>query len=329
VLLFHLRNGLTRWALAASVVSGIAALPVGAAATPRPVERVQAYRVPVAHSDQGLFHLYAQERGQGAPILLLHGLGGSTYSWRHVAPVLARTHRVIALDLKGFGQSDKAFDTAYSAHDQAQLVIQFLQQRNLRHVTVIGHSFGGQVALLAALALKTADPTRIRQLVLIDTPALPQPLSPMVRIMHTPVLPYALATLVHPEIMAALTLIPGQHVERAPTHADATAYAAPFYAASARHAYVQTARQIVPPGFGLVVSRYRKLRHRTLLVWCTRDNVVPVATGRQLTRLMPNAQLQEISGCNHSPPDEAPIALTRTLTRFLTTNTFNQRSILP
>jgi pimeloyl-ACP methyl ester carboxylesterase len=65
------------------------------------------------------------------------------------------------------------------------------------------------------------------------------------------------------------------------------------------------------------------------LVWCTRDNVVPVATGRQLTRLMPNAQLQEISGCNHSPPDEAPIALTRTLTRFLTTNTFNQRSILP
>jgi pimeloyl-ACP methyl ester carboxylesterase len=312
---------LTRLGLAASLLVGVGALPSGAQAAMRAGDgAVRAYRVPVAQSNEGLFHLYAEEQGQGAPIVLLHGLGGSTYSWRHVAPVLARTHRVIAIDLKGFGQSDKAFDRAFSAHDQAQLVVQFLQRRNLRHVTLIGHSFGGQVALLTALQLRVADPTRISQLVLIDTPALPQPLSPVVRFMNLPVLPYALINIIPPEIMTALALIPGQRVEREPGDGDVVAYAEPFYSASARHAYVQTARQIVPPGFGLVVSAYRKLRQRTLLVWCASDDVVPVATGRRLVRLMPNARLDEISGCNHSPPDEAPIALTRALTRFLNTN---------
>jgi pimeloyl-ACP methyl ester carboxylesterase len=320
VLGVRLRCWLTRLGLAASLALVVGAVPIGAQAAVRAGEDVRAYRVPVAHSDEGLFHLYAEERGQGAPIVLLHGLGGSTYSWRHVAPVLVLKNRVIALDLKGFGRSDKAFDTAFSAHDQAQLVVQFLQRRNLRQVTLIGHSFGGQVALLTALQLRVVDPTRIRQLVLIDTPALPQPLSPVVRFMNMPVLPYALVSAIPPELLTALALIPGQRVEREASDGDVEAYAAPFYSARARHAYVQTARQIVPPGFGLVVSAYRKLKQRTLLVWCTGDDVVPVATGRRLARLMPNARLDEISGCNHSPPDEAPNALTRTLTRFLNTN---------
>ena len=49
-------------------------------------------------------------QGKGSPVLLIHGFGTSTYTWRHIAPELALTHRVIAVDLKGFGQSDKPFD---------------------------------------------------------------------------------------------------------------------------------------------------------------------------------------------------------------------------
>src|SRR5262245_42585751 len=51
--------------------------------------------------------LYYHEEGNGPPVLLIHGFGASTYTWRHVAPKLAETNRVIAVDLKGFGQSDK------------------------------------------------------------------------------------------------------------------------------------------------------------------------------------------------------------------------------
>ena len=54
--------------------------------------------------------LFVEEKGEGSPLLLIHGFGASTFTWREIAPALARQHRVIAVDLKGFGQSDKPFD---------------------------------------------------------------------------------------------------------------------------------------------------------------------------------------------------------------------------
>jgi pimeloyl-ACP methyl ester carboxylesterase len=278
------------------------------------------YTIDVAPPGAPPLTLYAQERGQGPTVVLLHGLGGSTYSWRYVAPVLARTHRVIALDLKGFGRSSKVFDTAYSATDQARLVATFLARRRLDHVTLVGHSFGGQVALLTAIMLARRDPSRIDQLALIDVPALPQPLTPLVAFMQQPVLPYALLTVVPPDVVTrlAVELSPGAALERRYTEADVHAYAEPFRDAAARHAYVQTSRQIAPSNLDSIVRRYRFVRQRTLLVWCADDQVVPLATGQALVRMLPHARLDQISGCNHAPPDEAPAALTRSLLRFLT-----------
>ena len=60
--------------------------------------------------------------------------------------------------------------------DQAKLIATFLVRRGLRHVTLAGHSFGGQVAMMTALELARRDPTRIERLILIDAPALPQPM---------------------------------------------------------------------------------------------------------------------------------------------------------
>ena len=97
-------------------------------------------------------NLHYKETGRGDPILLLHGLGASSYAWRYVTPELAKNHRVIALDLKGFGLSDKPKDDKYSLFDQAELVDQFIQKHKLRRLTLVGHSFGGGIAL--ALAIK-------------------------------------------------------------------------------------------------------------------------------------------------------------------------------
>ena len=96
-------------------------------------------------------NLYYEEQGKGPPVLLLHGFGASTFTWRHVAPDLAETHRVIAVDLKGFGQSDKPFDERYSVSDQAELLAQLIEDKDLRDLTIVGHSFGGGVALRLAL----------------------------------------------------------------------------------------------------------------------------------------------------------------------------------
>jgi pimeloyl-ACP methyl ester carboxylesterase len=308
-----------RWlrALAGLAVFFSGCLPVGAG--PWVEAAVSRYTLDVSAPHGQRISLYAEERGQGPPVVLLHGLGGSTYSWRFIAPSLAHRHRVIAIDLKGFGRSGKAFDTAYSATDQAHLIAEFITVRNLTGVTLIGHSFGGQVAMLTTLQLNRRTPSRIRDLVLIDAPALPQRLSPIVSLMQRPVLPYALLTALPPELVTSLALTPSpdHRYARAYTDADVEAYARPFHDAAARHAYVQTARQIAPGNLSDIVRAYRQIHQRTLLVWCTSDDIVPLATGQRLERMLPRARLERLEGCNHSPPDEAPIALTHALRRFL------------
>lgn len=268
-----------------------------------------AYFANVGGPGEDALYLYVEETGHGTPVVLIHGLGGSTYSWRFIAPVLARSHRVIALDLKGFGRSSKVFDTGYSAFDQARLLSRFLARRRLTGTTVIGHSFGGQVALMTALRRDSG--WRIARMTLIDVPALPQRLSPVVEFMRQPVLPYILMTAVPSDILTALSLnLPTrQRYARGYTADDTEAYAAPLHDAAARHAYIQTARQIVPQSLPAIVERYRTLRQPTLLVWCGGDEIVPVATGRALARILPNAELKTLPGCNHSPLDESPRAL--------------------
>ncbi|HEU4475316.1 MAG TPA: alpha/beta fold hydrolase, partial [Methyloceanibacter sp.] len=82
--------------------------------------------------------LFYQEQGSGRPLLLIHGFGASTFTWRHVAPGLARDHKVITVDLKGFGQSDKPFDSRYSVYDQAELLVQLIEDKDLRDLTLVG-----------------------------------------------------------------------------------------------------------------------------------------------------------------------------------------------
>src|SRR5215475_2499566 len=115
--------------------------------------------------------LWVEEDGHGDPILLIHGVGGSTYSWRRIVRALARTHHVISVDLKGFGRSDKPFDRAYGLLDQVRLLKRLINRGGLHDVTLVGHSFGGGVALALTLALNAIEPGAVRQLVLIDSVA--------------------------------------------------------------------------------------------------------------------------------------------------------------
>ena len=86
--------------------------------------------------------LQARVVGSGPPVVLLHGFGATQFTWREVAPDLARTHEVHALDLLGCGASPKPADGDYSPDHQARLVEAYITGRGLRGVTLMGHSFG-------------------------------------------------------------------------------------------------------------------------------------------------------------------------------------------
>lgn len=297
---------------AAGKVAGNAALP-GSAGTPNGFTSALRALTPPGGK---LTRLNVETMGSGEPVILLHGLGGSTYTWRKIAPALARTHRVIAIDLKGFGRSEKPIDEDYSLADHAALIAAYIQAEGLSHVTLAGHSFGGMVALAVALDLGRRAPHVLTRLVLVDAPAYPQEASPIMQLVQQPILPYALLSVLSPEFTTSLAL-QRQIDARTIDEADVRAYAAPYHDPAARHALITTTRQMLPLNWPEVVAAYRLVNQPTLLVWCDRDEVVPAVTGLRLERVMPNATLKIIEGCEHSPPDEAAPQLLHHMQRFL------------
>ncbi len=89
--------------------------------------------------------------GEGPAVVLLHGFGSSLDMWRPLLPELAEDHRVLALDLKGFGWTDRPRGD-YSPSAQAQLVWAVLNERGIERAALVGHSWGAAVALAMALA---------------------------------------------------------------------------------------------------------------------------------------------------------------------------------
>lgn len=249
-------------------------------------------------------------------IVLLHGLGASTYSWRRVIPELTRQFRVISLDLRGHGKSDKPFDQAYAPTAQAELVRDAMRQLKLRNVVLTGHSFGGLVALIATLQANAALETRIRKLVLLNAPAFPQPYSVGVRFLRQPILPYVALNLVPPHVSVSLALMAEAFGMPHITEDDIKFYAQPLLDTGARHALIATARQIQPSNTETIVHYYPTIKQPTELIWCRIDQVVPLSTGERLARTLPRARLTVLEGCDHATPEQKPGPVAEIIRRF-------------
>jgi len=132
--------------------------------------------------------LYFEERGEGRPLVFLHGFGANIHTWKHLVPRLADRYKTVSIDLKGFGLSPKPADNEYSAEDQAELVADFIVKKDLSDVTIIGHSLGGAIGLLTAVKLQARRRKSPHSLVLIDTIAYKQPLPFFIKLLRLPML---------------------------------------------------------------------------------------------------------------------------------------------
>jgi pimeloyl-ACP methyl ester carboxylesterase len=274
-------------------------------------------RIALAMPGHAPVTLYYEEQGSGPPLLLLHGLGESLFTWHEILPALAARHRVIALDLKGFGRSDKPDDGAYSADDQAALVARFIVERNLRDLALVGHSFGGTVALRTALVESIARTRRIRRIAVISAPALPAATARYLDLVLAPLVPDTVAAVVPPEPLARFLLKEAMG-GRVPSEEIVKGYAEPYRDHDATRAFLATARSIVNETDTAAISkRYKALALPALVVWCRKDPIVPLRSGRKLAAAIPRARLAIIDGCHHLPQHERPKQLVDTLRKFL------------
>ena len=88
------------------------------------------------------------EMGKGEPLLLVHSVGQSIYTWRELMPLFARYYRVIAIDLPGFGHSDRPYSLSYSMDEMSDILLWTMDALHLSNTHVLGCTMGGMYALM-------------------------------------------------------------------------------------------------------------------------------------------------------------------------------------
>ncbi len=257
--------------------------------------------------------------GEGPALLLLHGIAGSSRTWRDVIPALTGRFTVIAPDLMGHGQSEKP-DGDYSLGAFASGLRDLLALLDVDRASVIGHSFGGGVALQLAYQ----HPERCERLVLVDSGGLGREVNLMLRMMTLPGSEYVM-----PVVFPAFLRHWGDSLFR--TMADRgirVGHAAEIWSAYAsltevenRHAFARTINAVIDPG-GQTVSAMDRLYLAaplpTLIVWGDRDGIIPVSHAYAAHQAMPGSRLVVLDGVGHFPQVEAPEKFVDALVDFVT-----------
>ncbi len=257
------------------------------------------------------------EAGQGPPVILLHGFGACAYTWRFLAPELAKDHRVFTIDLKGYGLSDKPEDGKYAVSDQADLVAAFIRQKDLHDLVIMGHSMGGGVTLMTYLKVREDQPARVKRLVLIDSAGYPQKLPWFIWLAQAPVLGSVGGKLVSPRTAAAMVLRKCYYHKDRITEEQIDTYAYYGSLPGAREAVTQTARQLVPDDIDALTARYKTISVPVLIIWGADDEVVPLSVGKNFKRDIPGSELVILPECGHIPLEEEAGATQQAIAAFL------------
>ena len=261
--------------------------------------------------------IHYEDRGRGRPLILLHGYGASTYSWRHVLPYFSKSYRVIAIDLKGFGLSDKPADGDYSVLEQSRMVYEFIRVHRLKNVVLAGHSLGGAVSLLTYLMQADQGTHPISKLILIDTASYKQDLPLFISILTVPIINELSLSLTSSNFKSRMILKKAFFDHSKITKEMVTTYGANLSLPGASQALIKTARQMLPDNLEEISERYKSIAVPVLLIWGKNDEIVPLEIGRKLAGNIPNSKLVVVPNCGHVPQEECPNEAIEAMASFL------------
>ncbi len=274
-------------------------------------------RIPIHTVEVNGEHVAYLDIGQGQPVILIHGFGGSMWQWEHQQQPLSAEFRLITPDLIGSGLSTKP-DIEYRPEQMLEYFIGFMDALRIRQATLVGNSMGAGLAIGMALTY----PDRVSQLVLID--GLPANVrerltSPSIKRALDTAAPSWLASFgnwlfggvmiesVLQEIVHDPTLLTPAVIERSNRNRQRPGVIPPL----------MTVRDTLPLWESGFATRIGEIRHPTLILWGEEDRVFPLPTGEDLQRTIKGSALVRIPNAGHIPQWERPDLANRAMIEFL------------
>ena len=305
------RRGLTSSLIVVIVMAGCSSPP----STPPYFEAFE--RIPI-HTIQVKDHLMAYlDVGQGRPLILIHGFGGSMWQWEHQQTPLSAQFRLITPDLIGSGLSAKP-EIEYRPDQMLEFFAGFMDALQIRQAVLVGNSMGAGVAIGMALA----HPDRVSQLILVDGfPAhvRERVTSPSIQRALDTAAPSWLASFgnwlfggvmiesVLKEIVYDPSLLTPAVIERSNRNRQRPGVIPPL----------MTVRDTLPLWESGFAKRIGEIDHPTLIVWGEEDRVFPVSVGEDLQRTIKRSSLVRIPKAGHIPQWERPDLVNQAMIEFL------------
>lgn len=276
----------------------------------------------VLHSEYSHFinvdgvRIHFQEFGDisGPTVILIHGYTASTYVWNSSAPLIAENgFHVIAVDLLGFGYSEKPSWFDYAITSQARMISRFMNRLGIGWATVVGSSYGGAVA--ATLALDY--PERVEKLVLVDAVCNDKPKNhPILRLAAVPgigevITPFLIDSKRFLRRRMHRTLARANH--HMITDERVNSVLRPLHAADAHRSLLATSRNWRAERIG---HDAHLINQPTLIVWGECDTVIPIGDAYKLQDSILNSRLVVLKDCGHVPMEEKSELFSAIVTEF-------------
>jgi len=249
------------------------------------------------------------DTGNGTPVVFIHGFGASMYGWRYQLPVVvAAGYRVVVIDNRGFGFSDKPAH-GYTNAAYAHLVVSLLDSLGIASAVLVGHSMGGAIAAEVALA----HPDRVRGMVLIDAAGYGVRWPGVLKVAHWPFVG-AIATSFRSRWVTGRILRSTFADPSKVTEADVDQYYAPV----PDPAYGRALRGVLREfRFDSLGGRLDRVQAPTLILWGDIDRWIPLRDGSRFARELQRSELALLSHSGHDAPEESPDQVNRYLLAYL------------
>lgn len=260
--------------------------------------------------------VHYQEFGEASnpTLVLIHGYTSSTFVWHSVAPRFAdEGFHVVAVDLLGFGYSDKPASFEYTIEAQARMITRLMNRLGIGTATLVGSSYGGAVALTIALDY----PERVEKLVVVDAVINDDVKNhPILRLAAVPVVgelvtPFLVDSKRFMRMRMRNTLAPENH--HLITNDRVDSIVRPLAAADAHRSILLTSRHW---NAERIEKDLQYVKQPTLIIWGENDEVIPIQNAEKLYGSILNSRLVVLKNCGHVPQEEKPDLFAELVTGF-------------